>query len=33
VDVVPGVDEVALALRLRAGDPLDMRLARLEQVG
>lgn len=32
-DVVPGADEVALALRLRAGDPLDMRLARLEQVG
>lgn len=33
VDVVPGSDEVEMALRLRAGDPLDLRLARLERAG
>jgi magnesium chelatase family protein len=26
-DVLPGVDEVGVALRLRAGDPLDLRVA------
>jgi magnesium chelatase family protein len=32
-DIVPGVDEVDLALRLRVGDPLDLRLALAERAG
>ena len=32
-DVVPGIEEVTMALRLRAGDPLDLRLTRLERAG
>jgi magnesium chelatase family protein len=32
-DVRPGLDEVDIALRLRAGDPLDLRVALEENVG
>ncbi len=32
-DVVPGVDEVAMALGLRAGDALDLRMMRVERAG
>jgi magnesium chelatase family protein len=33
LDIRPGVDEVDTALRLRAGDPLDLRVALEEQAG
>jgi magnesium chelatase family protein len=33
IDVTPGIEEVGIALLLRAGDPLDMRQVRLERAG